>query len=182
MRILYENYLEHYGVLGMKWGIRRTPEQLGHKRVKKVNARKLKDYKGPLYFISEKDMDGKTINPRVPDNFFTKNGFEDAETKRVSFAPSVGQCLQGMSYNVKNKRFYVYEPDGSHDVWKPTKNAVPDSGITGELWIKDPVKLKRVGVIECTGDTGEDGHKFTYGDGKTAELYDWNYTWKKTKK
>lgn len=23
--------LEHYGVKGMKWGIRRTPEQLGHK-------------------------------------------------------------------------------------------------------------------------------------------------------
>lgn len=26
-----DEYLEHYGIKGMRWGIRRTPEQLGHK-------------------------------------------------------------------------------------------------------------------------------------------------------
>ena len=44
-----ENTLMHYGILGMKWGVRRTPEQLGHVRPKKekkpnyhVSARKVK--------------------------------------------------------------------------------------------------------------------------------------------
>lgn len=33
------NYLQHHGVKGMKWGVRRTPQQLGHE-IKKRRAQK----------------------------------------------------------------------------------------------------------------------------------------------
>lgn len=48
-------YLEHYGILGMKWGIRRTPEQLGHHKIKKgttmyrVTPKKNEKMSGKMY-------------------------------------------------------------------------------------------------------------------------------------
>lgn len=194
----YNRWLAHHGVKGQKWGERNGPPYPlnssisdGHKLIKSdgspqstkhkptpPNTTYVKNHKGPMYFISEKELDGQTLEPRIVDNYFTKNGYEDSQTKRISFAPDVGKCLSGLSQNVKGKQFNVYVPDVEDgiDVYKPNSKAVPDAEITQEMWVTDPVKVKKLGSITCTGDTGEDGHKFKYGD-KTAELYDWNYKW-----
>lgn len=67
-----------------------------------------------LYHLSSNNMNGKTIFPRVPENFFTKNGYEDSKTKRVCFSTSIDGCLRGMSQNLTNKKFYVHIPDPSY--------------------------------------------------------------------
>lgn len=188
-------YLMHHGRKGQKWGVRNGPpypldavvvsRSYGKAKVDKSrvsdipNTKKLNNYKGPMYFISTSNMDDKTLEPRVVDNYFTRNGYEDSTTKRVSFAPSVNQCLMGLSQDVSNKDFYVYEPSDRSklDIYKPNPKAVPDSSVTGELWVTTPVQLKRVGKIRCTGDDGKEGKKFNYGT-HTAELYGWNFEWK----
>lgn len=57
-------YLEHYGVKGQRWGIRRTPEQLGH-ILKKKNARHYGQYNAAVKKIS-KIQGTKTINELSP--------------------------------------------------------------------------------------------------------------------
>lgn len=129
-----------------------------------------------LFFLSEKNMDGKTLYPRIPENFLTKNGYEDITTKRVCFSTSIDKCLIALSQNVKDKEFYVHVPvPGSKlDIEKPTIQQVPDCKITGEVWVKNNVKLKVISKIKVVDD-GDNEFEYTYGDNKKATLYDWKW-------
>jgi len=128
-----------------------------------------------LYFLSETNMDQKILQPRIPDNFLTKNGYEDNTTPRVCFSTSIDKCLTAMSMRLTNKEFYVHYPAEEHDVYSPSVEEVPDVQITGEKWIKEPVKLICVGKIRVTGPTRGKGMDYTYGDGKKATLYRWSW-------
>jgi ribosomal protein S18 acetylase RimI-like enzyme len=131
-----------------------------------------------MYFLSDKNMDGKTLAPRVPNNFLIKNGYEDSITPRICFAGSIDKALMAISRNLKDEELYVHEPKNINKkaIYKPTIKEVPDVKITGEIWYTEPVELKCVGKIHVIEDDGKDGHRYTYGN-NTAELYGWNWRW-----
>lgn len=129
-----------------------------------------------IYFLSDRDFDGRVLKPRIPDNFFTRNGFEDSTTKRVSFSTSVEGCLRGLSYNLAGRDFFVHIPAEDCPLYKPSTDEVPDAEVTGEVWVCSPVRVECIGSIHVECDTGVDGIEFRYGD-STAELYDWEYCW-----
>lgn len=101
--------LMHYGVKGMKWGVRRTPEQLGHKRLTvsstKVKALLIKNevdkYKtgGPsgnqncqlCTWAMEAQLRGKNVLPRAVysprDPIFNLNGYDIVKNpKKISIS------------------------------------------------------------------------------------------------
>ena len=129
-----------------------------------------------VYHLSQTNLDGKTIQPTVPSNYMTKNGYEEDKTKRVCFATSIDGCLRGLSLKCEGMKLFVHVPDGNYNIYKPSNKEVPDASITGEVWIKKAVKMKCIGQIYVIGDKREDGIPYKYGD-KTAELYDWEWNW-----
>lgn len=131
-----------------------------------------------LYRLSKSNLNGKIIKPTIPDNFFTRNGYEENKTPRVCFATTIDKCLMALSYNCDGDEFFVHIPDNyNYRRKKPTVHEVPDSAITSEIWILEPVKLKCIGKIKAKIPSGDDsGIPFKYGN-NTAELYNWDFKW-----
>src|SRR5210317_454498 len=130
-----------------------------------------------LFHISTKPLTNLKFEPRVPDNFLVREGFEDAITPRIAFAENIDDALKAMSMNLKGKKLYVYRapPDTKYIV--PTNTQVPDVKITSERWVLDSVELEPVGTIQVK-EAIDIPLKYKYGD-RTAELYGWN--WNKIK-
>ncbi len=50
----YAEYLEHHGIKGQRWGIRRTPEQLGHRVSERRKAKSSSSTRKSINFLKRK--------------------------------------------------------------------------------------------------------------------------------
>lgn len=128
-----------------------------------------------LYHLSEENLDGVTLIPRIPDNFMTRKGYEDNKTKRISFSKSINGALMGISSNLTGKIFYVHEPVNNTrlKIKEITDDDVPDASITGEVWVLNRTKLKHVKTIKVT-DSKSSPVRYKYGE-FWADIYKWEY-------
>lgn len=134
-----------------------------------------------LYHLSESSKP-LILEARIPNNFFTKNDFEDNTTKRICFSTSIDGALAALSQNLENKILYIHEPVYSSELNIKNNSfvasRVPDAKLTGEVWVlNEKIGTKITGKIKVL-NAKEPPKKFTYGKKNNeyiAELYFWNY-------
>lgn len=85
-----EEFLEHYGILGMKWGVRRTPEELGHLRGQ--GARKIEKKISRIEGPHTPDEDQAVINPKYNSN-------------DLGYKTNCGNC--SIAYDMRRRGFDV---------------------------------------------------------------------------
>lgn len=155
--------------------------------------------KNLVYHISpEGHLDGQVFKPRVPEYLDkydpSKTEFEDVETPRVCFSPSIEGCLNAIIVNIgrwktanKLRDWYVYIPEKPLKEYKYRTNKqlvdekkVYDANITKEIWIEEPVRLKQYGIIRIDSVVDKSRKKAvptTLGEAKKRNVYDFKWHW-----
>lgn len=152
-----------------------------------------------VFHISpEGHLDGQIFKPRVPEYLDkydpSKTEFEDVETPRVCFSPSIEGCLNAIIVNIgrwktanKLRDWYVYIPEKPLKEYKYRtskqlidEKKVYDANLTKEIWIEEPVRLKQYGIIRIDSVTDANRKKAvptTLGESKKRNVYDFKWHW-----
>lgn len=131
-----------------------------------------------IYFLSPLCYNDELLIPRIPNNYLTKNNYEENKTPRVCFSKSIEGCLRGLSRNLFGEELYVHIPESPINIKKiyiPTVLEVPDCNLTDEVWYTDKINITCIGKIKV-GKSIDNNLVYTY-DGKESKLYDWEYKW-----
>ena len=75
--------LAHFGIRGMKWGIRRTPEQLGHKKEKRDNRSEDRKEVDSLRKRSSKTLSNKELE-KITKRMNLERQYSDLKRREIS--------------------------------------------------------------------------------------------------
>lgn len=87
-------YLEHHGIKGMRWGVRRTPEQLGYRGVSNMSDEELKKINARYALESNYRKNHKSPTDR----------FKDTSNQAKNTADASANTLRKASDLIRDKR------------------------------------------------------------------------------
>lgn len=107
----------------------------------------------------------KILMPRIPNNSYTRMGYEDGKIARISMCPNVDHCLLAFGFNKlthlreQDKTFRVYEPADYNKIKIITnqeiirRKLVPDAKQTKEFWLMTRTPVKEIAKIKLLKPT-----------------------------
>lgn len=131
--------LQHYGILGMKWGVRRTPEQLGHKKAKKQS------FFSKHFYVGIKDA---AESKRAKREERIAGKFLDQDYANDITLPKGSKSYRVQSYHgtLPDRPLYTSFSKSDHIQYIATAITEPDYGVVSDAYKgndrsdgKDPV-------------------------------------------
>ncbi len=114
--------LKHYGILGMRWGVRRTPEQLSrdrHSRKKKDRSEnEHEDYKKAHTSNSVKSMSDSELRSRINRLQMEKQYSQLTSKEKSAGAKFVSDVLREAAKNTASKYVSQYMSKGVESLIK----------------------------------------------------------------
>lgn len=180
---LSEYFLEYYDSL-REYGLMKESiviDKESRTILKQIQQQKVvteSNRENKYFFLSTKNMNKKTLVPRIPSTYITEAAYEDPYDKRVSLHESIEGNLLKMRGVHKGTVLYVHCPAHDVKVMTPSIKQIPYAKICKEVWCQKPVTLKCIGKIVLEDTQSE--QYFSYGEiGDMHKVYcaDWKYSW-----
>lgn len=147
------NSLTHWGIKGMKWGVRRAPEQLGHKKSKK-RKNELSDDRKRINKLMEKDV--QSLSNQELNDILNRLGSEDRYKQLTS--PKTQKKGESWTKKTMSKVGVLASGAIAAGVFKLGKKAVSalmDPIIEGAIegWTGNPIKHSEVDMADYESDS-----------------------------
>lgn len=134
----------------------------------------------PLYYISSNpNLEKEIVSPDLPNNFLTREKFQDNKTKRIRLYNTIEDALGGLflGQNLKDSKLFVYTPltlDKESLLGPRDLSSIPYYNCVDELWYLKSCRFKLVGEIKV--ESIKKTKTYHYGPRQTiGNVYIWNW-------
>ena len=131
-----------------------------------------------FYHLSKADEPIR-LEPRLPDNYLVRMGYENDSTPRICMSNSISGCLAsiGRNQDLSGESYIIHvvdEYDGTVKSNVEVRNEVPDAHITDEIWLMNHVTTHIIGDVKVIEALSPPVH-FTYGGKFTYPIKFWKF-------
>ena len=112
------------------------------------------------------------LEPRLPDNYLVRMGYENNYTPRICMSNSIKGCLAsiGRNMDLTGKKYFIHvveEYNGAIKSNMEIRSEVPDAHITDEVWLMNHATTTIIGEVTVKSSIEpplifEYGGKFKY--------------------